>query len=572
MQLKSAEYCIPLTYIKGVKMKTLKLNLKIFYKSIWFILMMGIVLLLSVISAMTSKCRVGFFCVTAGYINVFLLVFTAVAGINIIHRTSEFEYSILSPSKLILSKYFATCIFSVSSVAIPVVLIIALSVINSVPPAFVLNNIMFIIISIVVQSVFITALCILIGIIIKNRAAYIVAVIISLIFSPLLQTLFRTKIRDNYDFFNALLSLINITYDDTYRIRLFSQGAQINTETVLSWIITSLISLFIIGLCIFTKSKKSAKKISCFFVAELCAITLCSISLVSYFDNSPVRVDWLFSEPLRADSYNASDLSSNSQAVVTDYDMKLTLGSIVSNDCEMTVKTDGETNIMFKLDNAFIISAVTVNGADANYSQDGNYVTISAPFSDNPLKIGVTYSGRVNYLNILNSKINYSDYFSSHLTDIFAWYPKILNSGNKTERNFNLEITPNNTFVTNLNGAALMKNEKTKISGKATDIFIYSGYITETYVNDRHIILPCEAVNYELAQRRIKLYIELFENKKIPLQNTLIPNSSGIIHTSGADTELNHYVFIPVQYNSVGDGYGVGDCVILCEATMNGVD
>ena len=71
-----------------------------------------------------------------------------------------------------------------------------------------------------------------------------------MLFMPFIQTYVR---KNTYDVDQSIFNLLNIVYDETYKIRYSGFGMPFNSETILSWIITVIAGVVILGLILLIK-------------------------------------------------------------------------------------------------------------------------------------------------------------------------------------------------------------------------------------------------------------------------------------------------------------------------------
>lgn len=568
-------------------MKTLNINLKKIYKSLWLPVMIipSVGLSLFVLFAV-SYGYTGVFASQIASMNIFLLLLIPLISVYFVHSTLDFEYSVISVTKLILCKYISVNIFCFSSVLIPIIIIIILSSIYSVSYILVISYILYIILSFLTQSLMLTAIGFVVAFLLKNKSAYVVSVIISLIFSPFLQN-FVNSLNNFFtanSAFAATSNLLNISYDETFRVRFFGAGMPFNSETFLSWAAEVLFGLVILCILLIAKKRTALKNIIIPCAVGTVFTILFVISIYAYYQSAPIIYDYTVRDERaeKSDEY----VQDGSTVKVTDYNMELKLGSVLHNKCIIQITDLDSDNITFKLDDCFDITNITVNDNFVNYIRDGSYVSITGlPGSD--MTVLFEYIGRLNYEDLLHNKVNYSDCTSSYLSEIFAWYPKILSQSNNIDKRFTIDLTSNNTFVSNLNGNVLMNKGNSKISGTATDIYIFSGYITSVEIDEKNIIIPLEFVNkkssIEIVQREIdymtnenaSIYTDFlapypFADNVNPTDEQIEEWQNSLKATQNEIDAVDTVLYIPMTYNIVGLSYIYGNTYICCESILRG--
>ena len=568
-------------------MKTLNINLKKIYKSLWLPVMIipSVGLSLFVLFAV-SYGYTGVFASQIASMNIFLLLLIPLISVYFVHGTLDFEYSVISVTKLILCKYISVNIFCFSSVLIPIIVILILSSIYSVSYILVVSYILYIILSFLAQSLMLTAIGFAVAFLLKNKSAYVVSVMISLIFSPFLQN-FVNSLNNFFtanSAFAATSNLLNISYDETFRVRFFGAGMPFNSETFLSWTAEILFGLIILCILLTAKKRTSLKNIIIPFAAGTVFTIFFVISIYAYYQSAPIIYDYTVRDERteKADAY----IQDGTTVKVTDYNMELKLGSVLHNKCIIQITDLDSDNITFKLDDCFDITNITVNDNFVNYIRDGGYVRITG-LSGSDMTVLFEYGGRLNYEDLLHNKVNYSDCTSSYLSEIFAWYPKILSQSNNIDKRFTINITSNNTFVSNLNGNVLMNKGNSKISGTAADIYIFSGYITSVEIDEKNIIIPLEFVNkkssIEIVQREIDymtnenayIYTDFlapypFADNVNPTDEQIEEWQNSLKATQNEIDAVDTVLYIPMTYNIVGLSYIYGNTYICCESILRG--
>ncbi|MCH5251007.1 MAG: hypothetical protein J1E98_13800, partial [Lachnospiraceae bacterium] len=351
-----------------------------------------------------------------------------------------------------------------------------------------------------------------------------------------------------------------------------------------SWAAEILFGLIILCILLIAKKRVSLKNIIIPCAAGAFFTIFFVISIYAYYQNAPIIYDYTVRDKRteKADEY----VQDGSTVKVTDYNMELKLGSVLRNKCIIEITDLDSDNITFKLDDCFDITNITVNDNFVNYIRDGGYVRITG-LSGSDMTVLFEYGGRLNYEDLLHNKVNYSDCTSSYLSEIFAWYPKILSQSNNIDKRFTINITSNNTFVSNLNGNVLMNKGNSKISGTAADIYIFSGYITSVEIDEKNIIIPLEFVNKESSIEIVQREIEYLTNENAsiytdflapyPFADNVNPTEEQIEEwqnsLKAAQNEIDAVdtvLYIPMTYNIVGLSYIYGNTYICCESILRG--
>ena len=444
--------------------------------------------------------------------NIFLEIFTAVLTVYIVRSTTEAEYGLAGRGKIIIVKYLTAVIVSLSYMPVIIVFLAVGGISDSIPVLISAGYFLYYFFSTFVQVVFTASFSLGFAYLISHKAAYFVAVLTSMLFMPFIQNYVRENII-NAD--QSFLNLINIVYDETYRIRYSGFGMPFNSETILSWIITVIAAIVVLSAILLAKRCFKSKGNALFLGFMTCGVISIIPLTNQYFYNCPQSVGYMWQDidmdsyqepPIKVDICNT--YSDDNSPVIKKYEMELITGNIVRNDCVISVDMHGNDSVKFRLDECFGIEKLLVNNQKANYSRtDGDLVITDIPM-ENEVIIFITYSGRMNYADGMNNKTDFCDFKAGYLSDIFAWYPKILSEQNmEQEKDFTISVEAVNSFVTNLDDATLHPAGYHTITGRQTDVFFYIGYISSVESEGRQIILPTE---YKNKERPINVIIQLF--------------------------------------------------------------
>lgn len=488
---------------------SIKANLKKYLLSPWFYILFVPVLALSVLLYL-DKDNVSQFVYLIPIINVYLTVFISVFSVYAVQSIKEIEWSVKSRACVLFKTIVSANIFCLSSLVVPVIFIAFGCIQKGVPFEIGLNYILFTVFFTAAQIFFLSALGFFLGSFIKNRVAYVAAVLLSAVFTPFVQLFFLDD-RKNYhnDTLRAFFDLINLSLDDPSRIKYVGYGMPINIENILSWIITILCGLFLILILFAAKRCFKIKGMAVLGVLSLLTVFSAVGCTELYFNASPVLLDYSFSSdtpPAKVDT--AHIYSDDSSPVITRYNMNLYTGTVVKNVCEFELNINNNSAVKLRLDECFKIRSLTINGENADYSRDGDYFTVSLNPVDEKAVIKAEYSGRMNYTDLLGNKVDVCDINGGFLSEMFAWYPKLLSSENVGQsKDFTIEINAVNRFVTNLDGYTVHPSGKQTVSGKKRDILFYLGYIGEIEYADSKLVIPLEYQGYSKGLDRLKRFL-----------------------------------------------------------------
>lgn len=489
----------------------LKANLKKFYFSPWFYILFAPSLFLAAALYLSSN-HMGGFVHKLPIINVFLTALVPIFSVYAAQSIREAEWSIKSRALVIANGIAAAAIFCFSFSAVPIIFIVLGCIQKGVSAALGINYILFTLASSAAQIIFLSPLGFLLGMLIKNKAAYVVAVLFSLPLTPFLQSfLLESADKKDISFMFALTCLLNLSLDDPSRVKYTGYGMPFNGETMLSWIITLLCgSAFVILTLAFKKcfKLKGISVLCLLLAADVFSGAYCT---ELYFAASPLMDSMNYegdgdTAPIKIDTANG--YFDPDSPVVTRCNMQLDTGNTVKNLCELELRVNGNSRVKFKLDRCFELQSLTVDGQSSPYGREGDFLTVEL----DPLKetsvITAEYAGRLNYADNLHNKTDVCDYTGGFLSELFAWYPKLLSAQNTEQpKDFTVEINAVNSFVTNLDGYALHPPGKQIIRGEKKEILFYLGYIGETEKEDIRVILPLNYLNSPYASKRIELLL-----------------------------------------------------------------
>lgn len=511
---------------------SLKANLKRYFVSPWFYILFVPVLALSVLLYLTSgNEHLSGFVYRIPIINVYLTVYVTVFSAYAAHSIKEIEWSVKSRVCIVAKGIASANIFCFSAVIIPVVFTVFGCIQKGLPFELGSNYIFYIVCLTFVQTIFLSALGFLMGTVIKGRVAYVCAVLLSVLFTPIAQNFLAGILEQNADKVGlekaadhtwslALTNLINLSLDDPSAPNYAGYGMPFNSETVLSWVITALAGIVLICAVFAVTRAFKLKGTAVLYVFSAAVIVSGAYCVKQYFEASPIvrYFDYQYIQPIDgspAKPDTAHIYSDENSPIISRYNMKLDTGNTVKNVCELELNVNNSSSVKLRLDQCFNIHSLTVNGEESDYEREGDYFTVSLDSSEERAVIALEYSGRMNYAGALHKKVDVCDYTGGFFSGMFAWYPKLLSSQNcRLPKTFTVEINAVNRFVTNLDGYILHSSGKQTVEGEKTDIMFYLGYIGEINncggsENGFKIILPTEYAKDDGILEKISIILNL---------------------------------------------------------------
>lgn len=496
---------------------SLTANLKKYFLSPWLYIMFIPMLALTFMLFMIYDDTLNEFVIHFPIANVYLTVFTTVFSVYAVRSVREIEWSIKSRFHIILKTACSSVIFNFSVLVIPFVFIALGGIQKGVSFEITANYMLYILFVTAAQIIFLSSLGLFLGAVINNKLAYPCAVLLSVFFTPMIKNYLLNyrgngKPEGDYSYITALTNLFNLSFDGGGKTDFAGYGMPIDTENILSWIITALCGLFLIFLVFAIKRCFRLKG-----TAAMCVLSLLTVfsgvrCTELYFEMSPVinvyNYTYTDKPPVKIDTSHI--YTDENSPVVTRYDMKLDTGTIVKNQCELSLTVNNNSDVRLRLDECFDIHSVTVDGENADYTREGDYFTVKLNPSRETAVIKTEYSGRLSYTDMIHNKVDCCDINGGFLSGMFAWYPKLLSSENVAQpKDFTVEIDAVNRFVTNLDGYTVHPSGKQTVSGKKQDILFYLGFIGEAdknCTNGVKVILPTEYENNEEAISHCFLY------------------------------------------------------------------
>ncbi|EET88130.1 hypothetical protein CcarbDRAFT_1366 [Clostridium carboxidivorans P7] len=160
----------------------------------------------------------------------------------------------------------------------------------------------------------------------------------------------------------------------------------------------------------------------------------------------------------------------NSGFTIENYNMKLQLGDIFSNDCTMNIIINkGKLNKLdLNLYHTLKISSIKINEKDVKFSAKDDKITLllSDKYKEGEkIKISIKYSGIINTVDQQGKKRFFVNNNSLFLADYFPWYPKSEWMGNI--KKYEVKIENNNKEIY----SSLNKKNNNTFEGEGKEIF-----------------------------------------------------------------------------------------------------
>ena len=161
---------------------------------------------------------------------------------------------------------------------------------------------------------------------------------------------------------------------------------------------------------------------------------------------------------------------------ITDYEGDFKLSEFSRFSGSFTVRptsTQRTETFTIRLDGCFTVDELTCGDDPVPYTRSGDYLTLEAP--SRPVTFQIRYHGRPYYLSDIGCVNLFTSWLSSALLPNFAFVPLI--DGDFSAKHYDIRVTSGNTVISNLD--ATQEGNLYHLSGEASSICIFSGYLTE---------------------------------------------------------------------------------------------
>lgn len=414
-----------------------KKNIKMLLFSAWsFVINVPAIIYSLILLFSKTALNPGYFAEEYLSVNIYLTALIPIISIYMIHSLKELEFSLLKRFSLILQKYLAVVTFCMSNLLVAFVFILTGAITNHTSPILFCQYIVYLICITLAQTIFLSAIGFGVGFLLKSKAAYIIVVIISFLFTPFIQVSQSFNTLDN-KIAGAFFNLINISFDEPFREKYTAYGMPFNSETILSWIIVFLTGLLILTLVLLCKKCFKIKGNIVAFSSCIAIIVIICLCTNEYFANSRTVCNYPSSDKVDTNSIY-SDVNS---PLITKYDMQLKTGNKIQNNCNFEIDIKQNDSVTLRLDECFDISYIAYNENEIDYIREGDTFTLSLNPNEKTAHISIQYCGRLNYTDLLYNKMDFCDYLGGFLSEMFAWYPKLLSEQNAyLEKEYIVEI------------------------------------------------------------------------------------------------------------------------------------
>lgn len=453
--------------------KLLKLNVRLMFTSLIFVLFAAFAL--------------GFFLVFIGYISwspyihpinysavinaleyleIGLFVMAFCHAMYWSHQPALLEEICFVPRVSVIMCRLAASILTTSTAClIPCGFILISAVQQGTGPLFTLNTLCFTLIRCLTLLLTANTLGFFLGHFIKSTYAYVLAAPVTVLSCYFNQTFVEIFLGFRTSASRIVAQLLSTSDSSPATMEMDYPGSRLDLYYLLDGLFLVLACLLLIWVlnCIASK-RLTAKKAA----AGGGLIAAAVLTVWAFVVLSPM--EYRYEEKLYPVDYEAQPYE------ITDYegDFKLSEFSRFSGSFTVRPTSAQKTDTLtIRLDGCFTVDELTCGGSQVPYTRDGDYLTMEAP--SGPVTFQIRYHGRPYYLSDIGCVNLFTSWLSSALPPNFAFVPLI--DGDFNVKNYDLRVTSGNTVISNLDVAP--EGNLYRLSGKASSICIFSGFLTE---------------------------------------------------------------------------------------------
>lgn len=453
--------------------KLLKLNVRLMFASLIFVLFAAFAL--------------GFFLVFIGYISwspyihpinysavinaleyleIGLFVMAFCHAMYWSHQSALLEEICFVPRVSVIMCRLAASILATSTAClIPCGFILISAVQQGTSPLFTLNTLCFTLIRWLTLLLTANTLGFFLGHFIKNTYAYVLAAPVTVLSCYFNQTIVEIFLGFRTSASRIVAQLLSTSDSSPATMEMDYPGSRLDLYYLLDGLFLVLACLLLVWVLNYIVSKRlTAKKAA----AGGGLIAAAVLTVWAFVVLSPM--EYRYEEKLYPVDYEAQPYE------ITDYEGDFKLSEFSRFSGSFTVRptrAQKADTLTIRLDGCFTVDELTCGGSQVPYTRDGDYLTMEAP--SGPVTFQIRYHGRPYYLSDIGCVNLFTSWLSSALPPNFAFVPLI--DGDFNVKNYDLRVTSGNTVISNLDVAP--EGNLYRLSGKASSICIFSGFLTE---------------------------------------------------------------------------------------------
>ena len=458
----------------GHDMRLIQLNFKIIFSSIltylFFAFNLMFFLFFFVVLNNSPFINYTFFLDALAYYEIALFILSFCLSAYFSHKNHTLEkICFVEKQKYVVASFLSVLLASYIVCLIPVSYILIASLKEGTGLFFnLLSAVYFLLRWISILSIS-QAIGYLVGFLIKKNIVYLLAAPFSILFSHLNEIFFSKflkgeillKISNLFSLQKPFMNAIDIDYS----------GPRIDLLFIVKQLIVLTLVFLLISIIKMLLNKKIKLKSIMYFCSSTIILGLLTYGYICLFPQS----------------YNYSDKLYALKDIDNGYKIRSYEGSIHLSEnsnfyCIFEVEK-GEGDLTVRLDKAFQIENLFIDGNSIKFSKIGDYIFI--PQAELPpvqsFKIELSYSGRVQYINDVNCVNIYTSFISSALPPNFAFIPII--DGDRSIKNYSFDVVSSNNVISNLVVDNLGNTNHYRVNGVSSSFCIFSGFL-ETVEKD----------------------------------------------------------------------------------------
>ncbi len=408
------------------------------------------------------------------------------------------------------------------------------------------------------------------GLATAHRQAYVFAVFFFLPFTPLADFLLYELTSFSWgDPIYDWVRLFNLTAPAPFAPHYNLFGAEWTVGFLAKTGAVALLGVCFIGLIfLFQRHLRPALRAAGGGVSLLSA-GLAVLLAFCYVGAQPVFYDFINGDKTNCGTKPAAECA----YVVESQHLQVALQGGVEATAQLQLKVGQTDRLRLKLDEAFTVRSLKLNGASAAFQRRGDWLELPAPGGERAT-VEVTYAGRPNYEDTLWNRTIFVDENSCYLPECFAWYPQDPQAGYAVP--FTLTVRPNNTLATNANGNRLFTGKQLQCSGSATRLYLVTGALGQgTYKG-------ITVIGYAPFMKRPEQIGPLVERclQEMEQDAAVMPPGGGADWAKLAENDaayrqadradIHAMLFLPYSYNFTPPGYLFEDVAVMNELALTG--
>ncbi len=422
-------------------MRLIRLNLKVIFSSVILYLFYAFIalffLFFLVMMNQTRFINYAVFLDSLAYLEIAVFILAFCLAVYFAHQGYALEEScFVSKPACLLGRLSAVLIASGCVCAVPLLYIVAASVSEGTELYFSCLAIAYFILRWLSLLLISQSLGFLAGSLLKKTFVYLLAAPFAIIFSHLNGSFLSMFL--NADRIIVVSNLLSLQKPLIFGVDIDYAGPRVDLLFAVKCALVLPFALFIASATVAAAQKKFAPKTAAAMCSCLAAIALFCHIYISIFPKGYSYEDKLYVTADRSGGYR-----------VASYEGDIRLSECGDYECLVTVEK-GRGDLTFRLDGAFEIRKLSLEGRDVRYSRSGDFIVIpenEIPDRDS-FSVELLYGGRVRYRS----------------------------DGDLSVKAYNFHVTCANTLISNL---AVESGGGYTVSGKSNTFCLFCGFLTQ---------------------------------------------------------------------------------------------